>query len=523
MKELESQRLEFQAELAAGKRPDVFSSRVGVVLSGGGARGAYEAGALMAFQDARVPTHIVTATSIGSINAASFAAHSEGLVGKADTLVKSWMELTPSTLGIDWSRYIFLLFGLVAASAGLGNFAWQWMRENGIYLHAHHPKATWFSLAAAGVAILLFADRLSYIGYVVLNFVRGRNWDPDRRKAWVSFGANLLVWGFIVIFLAFNYVHLPVGGGREFELSAPLPAALVILAGILFYRLFQEPLSRLSHLFLRMPLRTGLFPNFDRMKFLRARIPQEPLRKSDIRVIMTATDIQHGAARFFCNVPVDVLCEDPEVQEEFCRREVEQPSDLVHAAVASSAYTFAYEAVPMDGRLWTDGGLMSNQPILPALRLGADVIFLVMVTPLEGEDDTGEVKTFLDVGVHAVDILISKNFKSDTALLKNFNRLCSAYATELGVQPEQVELEVGQQHYRYVKPFSIAPSQPLPASALDFHGDIIGPMIVQGYKDAQRVILEYLDYERTRPARNSRRVVRLAAERPEGNFRYTMH
>jgi hypothetical protein len=259
------------------------------------------------------------------------------------------------------------------------------------------------------------------------------------------------------------------------------------------------------------------------MRFLRARIPQEPLRNSEIRVIMTATDIQHGAARFFSNVPVDVLCRDPEVQEEFCRREVEQPSDLVHAAVASSAYTFAYEAVPMDGRLWTDGGLMANQPILPALRLGADVIFLVMVTPLEGDDDTGEVKTFLDVGVHAVDILISKNFRSDTALLKNFNRMCSAYAVELGVQPEQVELEVGQQHYRYVKPFSIAPARSLPASALDFHGDMIGPMIVQGYKDAQRVILEYLDYERTRPARNSRRIVRLAAERPEGNFRYTMH
>ena len=40
---------------------------------------------LMAFQDAEVPTHILTATSIGSINAASYAAHSEGFVGKADT------------------------------------------------------------------------------------------------------------------------------------------------------------------------------------------------------------------------------------------------------------------------------------------------------------------------------------------------------------------------------------------------------------------------------------------------------
>src|SRR5229473_2575681 len=123
LEELSALRAEFRPK-AAGKRPPFFSSRIGVVLSGGGARGAYEAGALMAFQDAEIPTHIVTATSIGSINAASYAAHSDGFVGKADTLVRSWMELTPATLGIDWSRYIFLLAGLVAASAGLANFVW---------------------------------------------------------------------------------------------------------------------------------------------------------------------------------------------------------------------------------------------------------------------------------------------------------------------------------------------------------------------------------------------------------------
>ncbi len=71
MAELEKLRSNFRAKMAERKEPRVTSSRVGVVLSGGGARGAYEAGALMAFQDAEVPTHIVTATSIGSINAAS--------------------------------------------------------------------------------------------------------------------------------------------------------------------------------------------------------------------------------------------------------------------------------------------------------------------------------------------------------------------------------------------------------------------------------------------------------------------
>ena len=164
--ELDTLRDEFRATMARARRPAVFSSRVGVVLSGGGARGAYEAGVLMAFQDAQVPTHIVAATSVGSINAASFAAQAEGLVGKAEPLVDAWLDLTPATLGIDWSRYIFLLAGLIAASAGIANFAWLWLRDRGIFLHAHRPKLTWLALGVAGISILLFADKLSYVGYV---------------------------------------------------------------------------------------------------------------------------------------------------------------------------------------------------------------------------------------------------------------------------------------------------------------------------------------------------------------------
>jgi predicted acylesterase/phospholipase RssA len=523
MAELDALRAEFRATIATAKRPGAFASRVGVVLSGGGARGAYEAGVLMAFQDAQVPTHIIAATSVGSINAASFAAEAEGLVGKAEPLIDAWLDLTPATLGIDWSRYIFLLAGLIAASAGIGNFLWLWMQEHGIFLHAHHPKTTWLALGVAGVSILLFADKLSYIGYVGLKYLRNRDWEPDWRKTWVSIGANVLVWGFIVLFVAFTYIHLPLDGNGSFRMTPHVPMFFAILIALGVYRLLRDPLSKLSHRFLRMPLRTGLFPNFDRIKFLRARIQDDKLRNSAIRVIMTATDIQRGLARFFSNATVETLVKDPGAHEEFIRREVESPQDLVLAAVASSAYTFAYEAVTMDGRLWTDGGIMTNQPVLPALRLGADVLFLVLIAPLEnaGADQTEAIKTFLDVGVHAVDILISKNFKSDIAMLSSINRLCTVYAAEMGVKPEQVELEIGKQFYRFVKFFNIAPHQPLLADALDFDSEIISPIIVQGYRDARAVIQDFLAYEILRPTRDSRQIVRLAVERPEGNFRVT--
>lgn len=516
--ELDTLRQQFRQEISSGARPARFTSRIGVVLSGGGARGAYEAGVLMAFQDAQVPTHIITATSVGSINAASYAAHSEGFVGNADVLVRSWLELTPLTLGIDWSRYIFLLAGLIAASAGLGNFLWDWMEGHGIYLHMHHPLIAWLSLAAAGIAILLFADMLPYAGYVALNMLRGRRWKPDQRKAWLSLGANVLVWGFVILVLNFTHVHLPFRSLNYVELTAGPLAILVLLLLWLFWRLLRGPLNTLSHGFLRLPLRTGLFSNFDRLRFLRERLPQDGLRRSAIHVLMTATDLQGGSGRYFSNSTPEELLRDTDVHREFVLEDVECPRDLVLAMVASSAYTFAYEAVPMEGRLWTDGGVVTNQPIRPALRMGADVLFLVMLEPLEHENIPGAVKTFLDVGIHAVDILISKNLKVDLAMLNNLNQLCSVYAKELGVQPEQLEMEIGNQRYGYVKAFTIAPEKPLPASALDFDGEIISPVIIQGYLDGGKVLKEFLAYEGQRPARESRRVVHLSAERPEGNF-----
>jgi predicted acylesterase/phospholipase RssA len=519
--DLESLRKQFREELSGIARPPKFHSRIGVVLSGGGARGAYEAGALMAFQDAEVPTHIIAASSIGSINAASYAADSAGYVGRAENMVKSWLELTPALLGIDWSRYIFILAGLVAASAGIGNFIWGWLQDHGIYLHATHPQLSWLSLAAAGIAILFFSDRLSYFGHLALNLLRRRRWAVDSRKASISMAANFLVWGFVIIFLSSSHVHIPLDGSTVIEFSAPWPIAGAVVLIWALRKIFRTRLSNLSHRFLRLPLRTGLFPNFERAKFLRSCISEKGLRNSPIRVLMTATNLKDGSARYFSNVSPQEILDDPNVQKEFVMNDVECPPDLVQAAVASSSYTFAYEAVPMEGRLWTDGGIVSIQPIRPAIRMGADVLFLVMVSPIEGEEHPGEIKTFLDVGIHAWDILITKNFKTDVLMLSHVNNLCSIYAAEIGVQPEQLELQIGNQKFRYVKAFNIAPPQPLPVTVLDFEAALVQPLIGQGYVDAVKVIKEFFQYECARPARESRRVVRLSAERLEGNFRVT--
>jgi hypothetical protein len=143
-----------------------------------------------------------------------------------------------------------------------------------------------------------------------------------------------------------------------------------------------------------------------------------------------------------------------------------------------------------------------------------------MLDPIDEDPHAAkpEIKTFLDVGVQATAILISKNLKTDLKQLDRVNKLCETYAAEIGVRPEQVQLEIGAQSVRYVKAFPVCPSKPLAATALDFDGEITTPMIVQGYRDASASVKEFFQYESQRPASHSRQRVRLSAERPEGNY-----
>ncbi len=316
---LDQERENFRGKLAArgAGSAQLFSGltgRIGVVLSGGGARGAYEAGALLAFQDAGMPTHILAATSVGSINAASYASHSSSLVGNAESLIDSWTQVSPPAMGIDWSRYIIMLTGLVAATAGFFNALRGWLQEHGTFLHGSHPVLTWLSLMLAGISILLLYDQMSYGFYVASNFLRRGHWKPDSKKALRSFLANLLVWGFVYVFLAFTKLHF-YSRVVEFDLSSRVLAVVLVVLLVALWFLMRDRLSLLSHKFLRMPLRSGLFPNYERTKFLRSRIAADRLRASPIRVVMTATDLDAGSAKYFSNVPTR-LC-SPTI---FCRR-----------------------------------------------------------------------------------------------------------------------------------------------------------------------------------------------------------
>ena len=91
----------------------------GLVLAGGGARGAYEVGVIMGVTQVLAPLglstspfKIFTGTSVGAINAAYLAAHADRVDLGAANLKEIWRSLEwSSQLGFSWKRALNLLRG----------------------------------------------------------------------------------------------------------------------------------------------------------------------------------------------------------------------------------------------------------------------------------------------------------------------------------------------------------------------------------------------------------------------------
>jgi predicted acylesterase/phospholipase RssA len=495
--ELASERTSFRRRAEESGAEQVwknFPGRIGVALSGGGARGSYEAGVLLAFQDAKLPTHILTATSIGSINAAGFAASSGTLVGNAEPVVEAWYSVTPPAVGIEWTRYAWILGGLIAASAGFANLVYHLLRLWGLTVPLRHPEklwVTWLFLGLAGGVVLFLYDTLPYLGYGARFFLRGEWARVDGRKFLLSVAGNVIVWGFVA--LAMWSFRLEV---TRLHGYAAAGVAAGFLAALMTRERWRAPLSEWLRKLLRAPLRPGLFPNYERARFLKNNVNPARLRASPIRVLFSATDLETGEPRFFSNATREALQQDPGADERFIAREVEYAEDLIAAIVASTAIPIAFEPLPLGGKVFADGAIRSNQPVRPAIRMGADVLFVVMMDPLAGEGRREKMETFIDVGLRALDILMRQNLDTDLQAMAGVNATCEQAAQQLGLRAEEVELRDGERRYRYVRAFAICPTEPLPGGTLDFDAEAVNQAILRGYRDGAGQVMNFLHYAR---------------------------
>jgi NTE family protein len=115
---------------------------VGLVLSGGGSRGAYEAGVIQYLREdlprrlgRQVPIDIVTGTSVGAINATYLAATADDPAGQSRTLVDHWESLRLEELiGLrvrDVARAAKLLVGGEPPPPAPGSWRYGGLLETG--------------------------------------------------------------------------------------------------------------------------------------------------------------------------------------------------------------------------------------------------------------------------------------------------------------------------------------------------------------------------------------------------------
>ena len=83
----------------SGNLPVTHVATFGLILTGGGARAAYQVGTLRALAELTKgtpnPFPVITGVSAGAINGAALASHGDDFQGSVEKLAETWLSLTP--------------------------------------------------------------------------------------------------------------------------------------------------------------------------------------------------------------------------------------------------------------------------------------------------------------------------------------------------------------------------------------------------------------------------------------------
>jgi predicted acylesterase/phospholipase RssA len=379
--------------------------RLALVLSGGGALGAYEIGVFRALEAAGVRPGVIVGVSVGAINAVAWIAH--GL--HTDALVRVWRTLRPASIGMRWTTLALRLGGLVVAAiamlevvlalAGLPELGLAGLLRRPVLPHQlqslYLETLAWQVTAVLALAVVVLSRRIED---VLARLAHAP--DPQAAQRW--FGRGLLV-------LAAGYVAVVA-------LGVPWPARfhlILLLGGTAVWFLHRPGGSsdRVRRVLLGLLPETGgrgLWRGSARRRLLDRFVEEgdaERLMSPATRLIITACEVDTGRMGYFVNGDEPA----PGFRDRMAEAggdtiTLRSPAEVVEAAVASSAIPVVFEPVRIQGREFVDAGLFSNQPLHAAIAAGADALLLVLVSPSTGPVRAGEVPNILELGARLLDV-----------------------------------------------------------------------------------------------------------------------
>ena len=463
-----------QESRATGSRPgrslakSLPFRRIALVLSGGGALGAYEVGVLRVLEAVALDPKVIAGVSVGAMNAISWIAHGR----RTGALEGVWRKLRGANVGLHWvtlalrsagalALVVALLeaFLTVAGSREFSGAYWLWKKWSGRadLWSAQLDIISWLVVAALGVGVLLSARRI---------------------EAWLSSGPTLgdtgqsrRVLGRVT--LAFAALHTLVwlmGWPWPHRFSASL------LLVLLLTWLASGPGStgawvrRLAFGLMPETGGRGLWGGVARRKLIEQLVKdgdRRLLTGEGTGLIVSALSVDSGRVCHFVSWPHPSESFLARVHDELGEViSVRDPAEMVTAVMASSAIPGVFEPVRIDGRDYVDAGGFSNQPLHLALAADADAVLVVLLTPSSTPAPAPPPENLFGLAGRLLELANWRDLQAELRQLpQGFSREGS---------PARVCV--------------VEPSRSLPGSVLGFDPDQAAQLIGLGEADAWRAL-----------------------------------
>lgn len=450
-------------------RDDLPFRRIALLLTGGGALGAYEVGVLRVIEQLGIAPRLVAGVSIGAINAIVWLANGR----RTAPLETAWRRLRGPEIGLQWLTLALRVSGLALVSAALlesfltlvgsrelSGAYWFWKKSSARLdlLSTQLDIIVWLVVAALGLLVLLFArqiDRwLTPRGEGAVSQDAGR-----RRLGQAALGAALL--HAVVWLMAWPWPH-------RFSASA---VAMLTLAWIgsgagrvgqfirgLAYSLMPETHGR------------GLWSGRRRRRVIERLVAEgEPdsLLRPGTRLVMSALAVDTGRVCHFVTWSDFSPAFTARVRESLGEIVVlRSPEEAISAAVASSAIPGVFEPETIDQRHFIDAGGFSNQPLHLALADDSDAVIVVLLQPSDAPPAGSPPSGLMALGGRLLELA---NWRDLQAELRELPEGWSRTG-----DPARVAV--------------IEPSRPLPGMLLEFEPEQTARLIALGEADAWRAL-----------------------------------
>lgn len=456
-------------------RDDLPFRRIAVVLSGGGALGAYEVGVLRVLETAGIRPAILAGVSVGAINAVLWLAHG----CRTAPLERVWSRLRASSVGMRWITLMVRALGatlmalaaiqLILTLAGSPELSPRRWLVPAVSAYDGVPGAlldavAWLLVGLVGVLVARGSRRVE-LSLARLSPAR----DPhrlQRRFGWfllAVLAAHLVTWG------------LGVAWPHRFSASILLIGAL-----LWFTNRAGKTGDRLRRLILRILPETGgrgIWGSDARRRLIERVVADgDPgaLLAPDTHLIISACAIESGRMSYFINWPDPT----PEFRERISYAVgqvalMRSPDDVIEAAVASSAVPGIFEPVRIGGGEFVDGGVFSNQPLHAALADGADAILVVLVSPSSGPPKPSRDPHLLELAGRLLEIANWRNLQTELrALPPGWGRQPSHPMVTVSAEAEPARVCV------------VEPQSSLPGGLYEFSASNLSDLKSRGRRDA---------------------------------------